>query len=269
MMTQIKKKTFVERYADFYYQGEKTNSEEEELGITNLAKTKKDIEQYIIENNLSKGNIDENVIAWKAGTLDSTKYPPQPKLKNENLINGYGKTIDKNKLTSYFQICKNSKKDILSLSQKELNEYIKTCRKSGKEKTDMEAWKSGFEKIYKLLLSGVPQNFGSVYIINLLYFISQGRLPIYDQFAHRAVKSLFLEKSFGVSIAPTNIFIGTAPAKKDTKTVFNMYSEYIWLLVQVFGTETINPVRNLDDRKLDQALWVYGHCIKPYTEEKS
>ena len=97
--------------------------------------------------------------------------------------------------------------------------------------------------------TSVPKNFGSVYIINLIYFLSKGKFPIYDKFAHKAAKALFMEKQ------PNEVYVGSAPEKNDIKNVVNLYNEYLWLLEKLFHNYSI-------DRITDRALWVYGHGIE-------
>lgn len=97
---------------------------------------------------------------------------------------------------------------------------------------------------------------GSVYMLSLLYLLSGGKYPIYDQYAFAAIKALLFEKY------PFQVYVGQPLMNKDTTNKWinesaNMYAEYLWFLKQVFGTYTIK-------REEDQALWVYGHL----TEDK-
>lgn len=88
-------------------------------------------------------------------------------------------------------------------------------------------------------------------MITLIYFLSGGKYPIYDKFAHIAVKALYMNEN------PKDIFVGGAPGKGNMDQAIGMYKEYCWLLKQVFGKYDI-------DRELDRALWVYGHSKKKY-----
>ena len=94
-----------------------------------------------------------------------------------------------------------------------------------------------------------------MYLITVLYFKSNKKYPIYDYYAHRAVKALYLNKN------PEEIFVGAAPDKNEIGKVLAMYKEYVFLLEQVFGYSDIG-------RDLDRALWVYGHAKKPWTNLK-
>ncbi len=82
--------------------------------------------------------------------------------------------------------------------------------------------------------------------------MTKGKYPVYDSFAHKALKALYMKK------APFEIFSGIAPGKYDVDKVINMYNEFLWLLNELFDTYTI-------DRKLDRALWVYGHATDKYS----
>ena len=83
--------------------------------------------------------------------------------------------------------------------------------------------------------------------------MSKGKIPIYDKYAHIAVKAL----CFGYT--PSNIYVGAPPEKSRTKMVINMLSEYMWYLNKLFGTCNI-------PHSLDRALWVYGHSKIEYDD---
>lgn len=167
--------------------------------------------------------INEYVFAWKAGTLDDMDNRIEVREKDGAYLTRYGTKIEKNALHNY------------------LNRV--------KEKVVVG---NNFETMYKSLVElNPPHNFGAVYMINLLFFLSGGNWPIYDRFAYKAAKALFMEKR------PDQIYVGPAPSKEKVADVVNMYSEYIWLLEKLFGKKNI-------DRKTDRALWVYGHASRDY-----
>lgn len=180
-------------------------------------------EEETIEGYLNNGDINEVVVAWKAGRLKKEGDNYEIEMKDGNYLNGYGRIIKSNVLKDY------------------LNKVPKI------DSIDEEK----FEIEYKKYLDAgpVPDNFGAVYIINLMYFKSSGKWPIYDKFAHKALKAILMEKS------PGEIWVGDAPLKAETDKVTNMYLEYCWLLNCLFGSKEI-------DRKIDRALWVYGHATK-------
>lgn len=215
-------------------------------------KNPKNIEDYIVTQKLEKGVIDKYVVAWKAGRLSANtdeKISSDEELnlyvkkfeKNGNYLNGYGKPINKGLLDAYIDDLNATAQEQMAIIDRD-GEDAFTC----------------FSKLYDIFLKKMPKvkekrlpNFGTVYLINLIYFRSEGKLPIYDQFAHKAVKALFAKTT------PDNIYIGPAPGKEEQKKVNALYREYLWLLDKVFGKIEI-------ERKLDQALWFYGHESKAY-----
>lgn len=105
---------------------------------------------------------------------------------------------------------------------------------------------------------------GTVYMTTLLYFLSKGKYPIYDRFAHQAAKAIYLE------VNPNDVYVGFAPDKTQIGNFLKMYNEYCWLLKQIFSEYNKKKAENLPEsfedysitREQDQALWVYGHaCI--------
>lgn len=225
------KKNFIERYAHFYFKDDK-NAEgiKEVLGRGKLNTTLKNTEEYIISKSKnSNGKLTEEFVAWKAGRLiwneKTKKYSWDGK-------NGYGNTIEN--LGPYLDKINSSEYD-----------DIRNALKNG----------HGFEDAYKQLIDlnkkKKIKNLGVVYVITLIYFLSGGKYPIYDKFAHIAVKALYMNEN------PYDIFVGGAPEKNNIAQAIGMYKEYCWLLKQVFGKYDI-------DRELDQALWVYGHSTKKY-----
>ena len=135
---------------------------------------------------------------------------------------------------------------------------------------------------------------GNVYAITLRYFITGGKHPIYDQYAYRAIKAIMRDFSNGVGIwvdktdvkqykEESNIYsfiegmcnpqnariILKAPdvSSYSVSEMKNVYEEYECWFNQIFGEYLCvenKPVEDIIDnyRKVDQALWVYGHLFK-------
>ena len=175
-----------------------------------------------MEDNFYKddGKVDIVKVAWKLGRLDDEGdiiYDDG----NKTISDSYGNKISKKELKKYLE---------------EIN--IDEVKQSIEENC--------FEKAFKTLESSSPPKFGTVYIITLMHFISNGKVPIYDRFTHKAVKAIY------AMTLPSKIYVGAPPGKKSAKEAINMLSEYMWLLEKEFGKSDI-------DRLLDRALWVYGH----------
>lgn len=238
--------TIIEFFADAYFKNNITGIEIN----NNVSESYENNE--IVDNRLKKGIIDSYVVAWKAGRLkkEADKYEPQiitdEKTERKCYLNGYGGHIDKEELDVYLKIVK-SFWDENKLKEKK------------------------FMDVYSAIANSItiPDNFGSVYIINLIYFLSKGDWPIYDRFAHIALKAIIMEKH------PCEIYVSGAPSKiikykenkqektKANKEVIKMYMEYLWLLDYIFGGHTFDII----GRKKDRALWVYGHASEDYNFE--
>lgn len=96
--------------------------------------------------------------------------------------------------------------------------------------------------------------FYSVYMITLLYFVSQGKYPIVDSFAFVALKAIIEELPFGKRIN----YYGIAGRDKDAFSCIITKGAYAWYkeeLKRVFGEE-------YKTRRVDQALWSYGKLFK-------
>ena len=91
---------------------------------------------------------------------------------------------------------------------------------------------------------------GPVYGITLLFFASNGAYPIYDRFANISLNAIFEgKKPHSDKWYPKDL-----SAK--------VYEKYIADLKDlVKGTEILYTGKDEDSRKLDRALWVYGHMF--------
>lgn len=220
----------IDKFEKSYYLGSDSISLDSDSKISIKNKTSMEAEKEA-EKLLNKEELNEKdiryAIAWKAGKVDK-----DGKIVEEEggLRNGYGSPIKKEELDSYI-------------------EYVIEKQSEIKEMVNGDDW--DIDKMFNLLSQNTPKNFGSVYIFNLLFFISNGKLPIYDKFAHKAIKALY----FGIH--PSEVYVGDAPSKSDAEAAANLYKEYMLFLELVFGEEAPGI-----PRKLDRALWVYGHNTK-------
>ena len=94
---------------------------------------------------------------------------------------------------------------------------------------------------------------GTVYLVTLLYFISRGKYPIYDRFAKIAVDAIIGDKRPGEAIVYKDL-----PDKK-SKAFDTLYDEY--LLDYSRNLYSIFKDEYKENRDIDRALWVYGHCF--------
>jgi len=125
-----------------------------------------------------------------------------------------------------------------------------------------EAAKLSWQALLKKLdaLIGSFYGLGPVYLISLMYFISCGTYPIYDQFAMMALTAIHEGVKPGGKVPYKGL-----PSVKDLlendDPVFG-YQRYIDLLNDVFSEEDLFR-DGVACRDVDRALWVYGHYFKP------
>lgn len=102
------------------------------------------------------------------------------------------------------------------------------------------------EETLKVLME--PKGIGPVYALTLLFFLSKGKYPIYDKYAHMALDAYQKGKEPGEGIVyqelPTN------PQK-----IMKKLDEYKERIKHIFGDNA------LEDRDVDRALWAYGHLF--------
>ncbi len=140
----------------------------------------------------------------------------------------------------------------------DFNNYCNTLNNISKNDWDNLT----FKELYSLIVNDSPVNMGPVYICTSIFFKTKGSFPIYDQFAHKAIRALICE------MKPSDIYIGSNPGKTEINKVVTMYNEYYQLVGKMrfndaFSNEFVDLTKRntgFISRKFDQALWVYGHC---------
>lgn len=254
--------SFITTYRKFYFknkEGEEISDEEfQEDGIpTDLNRTDVGLEEHIIKK-LNDGIYDAEAFAWKAGRAkwENNGFEYKEGME-EKWVNGNGNPIKKDKNSQNY-------------TKKKFEKYVKNVNNNNmleyKRGKDIKTFYKEVAKAYNLY------NFGTVNIINVMFFLSEGAIPIYDYFAHVAVKALLMDKN------PKEIFVPGAPGKKEHPRgkegfnkeeyylALNLLEEYMWLLEKVFREEIRKEENNgmYISRELDQALWVYGHAYKKW-----
>lgn len=124
------------------------------------------------------------------------------------------------------------------------------------------------QKLLQTLKSLDTRYFGTVYLITLLYFMTQGEYPIYDRFAMMALEAISKGERPGAEIPYRDL-----PSKSesgfdlllDADAQKSKYRAYIYLLESVFGTRYTKKKK---DRDIDRALWVYGHLFQQTKDSK-
>lgn len=215
----------------------------ERLNIGSLNASNYHAEESVMKY-LNSSKFNKFALAWKAGKVDwkdNQLITIDSFEKDDNYINGYGGKINKNAFETYCSKLMEELKD-------EINQNVEN-----------ENW----EKAYRTVMEISPKNIGPVYNINTLFFLTGGKAPIYDAFAHKAVKALLFD------ILPCDVYLGGNPDKKDVDKVVAMYQEYMILLKMLFKDCFKNKQKNdmFIPRELDRALWVYGHSKEKYKDK--
>jgi hypothetical protein len=120
-----------------------------------------------------------------------------------------------------------------------------------------EAIKDNPQECLNILKIMAPDGIGTVYIITILFFLSHGMYPIYDRFAMAALEAYDngILPATGSSISLEPIPLKTDEGFKAICEPNGFYRNYVDRLNRL-GYDYSG------DRRLDQALWVYGHGFK-------
>ncbi len=247
-MSIINQKDFIDFYSIFYYENSYSKDVKKEFGIPIDLKTAKNIDkptaEIIIVKKLKNGIYDSSSIAWKLGT----------EIKNNGDVD-----------YRYYHFKANDIKKFCERLHQSYNESILKSYKPAEDRNELYmAIRDLYSKILRINLdTNLPGNrLGAVQIINSIYFLSAGKAPIYDQYAHKAILAL----NYGIS--PKDILLESEFNKKNIDTVICMYKDYLTLLEKQFPDNIYLEQNQYINRDLDQALWVYGHCESSWYEVK-
>ena len=218
---EIEKNEFLQFYSDAYYLRNNKAVEDTILKIFDI-----NINDYN-EEHIKK------ILAWKTGAIlqqdfhdDTIKYKKEFE-REQNKIKIYGKIINLS--------------EVLELLKEAID-------KEEKKKDDIERLKAFMHSFYnnhRVLISGL----GPVYALTLRFFASRGNEPIYDSFARQALWSITEHKS-------------KLPRNPSYENIVDIYDDYLEMIRTEFRVEYDNRKNNRDNwRKVDQALWMYGHCF--------
>lgn len=234
-MTIEETKKFIAIYRPLYFS--KCDKEYLEFASSSLNveikhPVRREFEEYVIDK-LKEKRQDVKTIKWKLGlNLDSDVDP----VKTQHA----------------------------TYSLDSLNEF---CEKTNNANYNFsyEGIRDTFDSICQLVDDLGLKGYGSVYIISSMFFLSGGKIPIYDYYAHAAIKSLIFEKS------PMEVYVPESVEKNAFSrgnTKFKMAINLLFEYMQQLGT--IFEKRDSDmliPRELDQALWVYGHAENAWNQE--
>ncbi len=238
---------FIGKYEKYYFK--ETYVKNDLLGIKRIRTTRQRDEKNIVEK-LRTGTHDQYILAWKLGSFRS-----EDNVFPEKIRGFYGSYDMSNYLTQ--------------ISKKE-NEIIDPIHKALDCLNDERNWLDAVKELSKafdiIKSCNTESAFGTVYMINSMFFLSKGEIPIYDKNVFKAVQALYLNRN------PKDIIASDAPSAKDSMGAMFRLIEYMYLLEKVFGEGKKERSKDYLDgehvgylsRGLDRALWVYGQCTKIY-----
>ncbi len=208
----------------------------------------KDIEKLLYEKEKYEPADAVHILAWKMGRIDHKKSA----IENIYLFTGGDSWSDKEEYKAKNRSGEFDVQYIIDNVQKTQDNY------PTKEKFVDWIKNDSFEALKCLSKDFGVKGIGSVYIITLLFFLSGGEFPIYDEFAMRALLAIDLGKKPGEEVKSYNLpDKGTRGFYSLIENKDSVYNKYINLLEKYFGDEYKTR------REIDQALWVYGHYFRP------
>ena len=228
--------SFVKDYSKQYFRDACSSTP----GVSKRNQTDRTVEMRvmkILESGI-KGTEDVyDILAWKTGRIKQQKYSDDMPFE-------------------YYKGCSRAEYElkVRGNSIPNLHNYAERVLRMAPE-IKTRASSGNLDKVFELLLSDAPTGIGAVYAITLLFFLTKGEQPIYDQYAMRALVDMTQYSSTYYHDLPqrgTNGEISRSYIKKLTEE----YSKYKGLLEQHFG-DTYQRCRDID-----RALWVYGHLCK-------
>ena len=232
--------TFLDFYSKCYY-------------LSNNKDVEDKIEE-ILKNGIQSEKDLFKVLAWKFGRIDMKKS------KGNAFVYKEGMDEESMWLRLY------SKEDIMVKSDIEklyniIKEYSRKCDKDKDPQEFLEEIKK-VTIIKKDFKEKDPdgekqeQYFYSVYLITILYFVSNGKYPIVDSFSYVALDAIFNHINYGTRKTYPGL-----PSRETgdfneiiTKGTYKTYIDRFNSFLQL--------IKKPDLRKVDQALWSYGKLFK-------
>ena len=193
------------------------------------------------------------ILAWKIGRIAHRKCC---------LEKAFVYRSDWKELEDYENWAQNHQ-SVKGFPMKEIAEYI--ADPTNLEKwTDLihkEDWFRVLEDFESKKKEKSWKGLGSVYYLTLLYFISKGKYPIFDQFAEKAIDAIVDKNEQAFPGAKENYMSlpSEYPVKEIRKESFKERYQLYCNRINSLKAKLSDDYREPTNRKLDRALWVYGH----------
>lgn len=257
----LKPKEFIEYYSNAYYISRNGKVYKQ---IKNAKQSSEFIENdidRILQNGIREKTEVFHILAWKMGGIDHKAS--QLESKKSGTVKYEYNSPDKNgnQWTESVDCFTALHRGNVIPNVEKLIDYIirKTDDWNSLSFNRFEDAEQFLWDVKYFLLRNQIKYIGPVYLITLLYFVSKGKYPIYDQQAAKALKAIN-----NVSIKPNDkVEILELPSVESPKFM-DTYKKYIEslesLCKDIYGEDEKKRYQN--DRDIDRALWVYGHLFK-------
>lgn len=245
---------FIEKYAKYYYTGVDWD------GPRHLNQTDKDVEDKVMEIKEKDNWTIEDVriiLAWKTGNI-------QQELDSESNLQFKG-NWEKGKV-QFFR-----RPEIDDKTFKEFADNVIRIRKEYKvSRNSIDTNNAIYELWTSLINANKVNGLGTVVLITLMSFITNGNMPIYDKYAMAALLFIDLMREHKIKVSEPpfkekiTITMKALPGKENNGKLSKIlengyYNYYISLLDRYFTLWKT-------DRTVDQALWVFGHYFDNVTQ---
>lgn len=226
---KISQKEFIELYNKSYYVGAQRLVKRT---VQNSCYTEEEIDELLKKGIETKKDV-MHILAWKVG-----------KIRHRD--------SDEKKEWVFHKGCENTEDGIMTLRNGKIDfnsfaEYIVENIIDLKKQSIIQP-----QQVLNKLKNEAPSGIGTVYLITILYFLSNGEYPIYDRFAKIAIDAIK-----GDFVPGEYIKYRALPAKDDVKF------DYVMDEILSFKAD-INAIFGdayEKNRDVDRALWVYGHSF--------
>lgn len=252
--------SFIEQYEkDYYYPTDKPTSQPSIKGLSRCSCWPEKEIDLILKRGIKKPEDVVHILAWKIGKIKHLECTEENAFKYSS---DWGKLNDHKGWTPDNSTVKLRKNQ---LPIKKIAEYISDPDNLEKwnKLIDANDWFSVLEAFEKEKREKGWKGIGVVYYLTLLYFISKGKYPIFDQFADKALNSIICENEEFFPNAENKTY-NTLPSdlptnEKKKKEFIERYKQYCESIDSLKKKLTNKTYSNQENRSLDRALWVYGH----------
>ncbi len=205
------------------------------------------------------------ILAWKTGKInhpESMKTEPNI-IYNANWIEG--KEDDK-----FVSLQIPYQKNVVEWVELEpiVHSLLDIRKEYCSSKDSQSAWNSILSLANDDKNKNAMRGIGTVYLITLLHFITDGEVPIYDRFAMASLAIWKLKNDQKeLCITDKSVIRGCKLPSKDTKAAIKIlesgiYSDYIHLLNEFCKVNYGNENEWKTNRDVDRGLWVFGHYFE-------